>query len=282
MFMFLDLLYNININININDCSIIQPAMTTMTTTKYQLYIYLSKNQDDADWVERYRQKVQDHNQKIQDTAATPDSGFDLFMPNDGVDYGYGVDNLLSRQYITNPGITCSSGVDGARGLNLGVRCCMRVAAATAATTTTTTFTPIDAPIDTDAATTPQPVSISTTTTTPSSLVPDLPFNNPAGFYLYPRSSISKTRMRLANSVGIIDAGYRGDIIAAVDTIGLFGSNDIWHVWKETLSPIKKYDRYFQLCAPDLSPFQVHIVATEAELGAPTTRGQGGFGSTGV
>ena len=279
--MFLDLLYNININININDCSIIQPAMTT---TKYQLYIYLSKNQDDADWVERYRQKVQDHNQKIQDAAATPDSGFDLFMPNDGVDYGYGVDNLLSRQYITNPGITCSSGVDGARGLNLGVRCCMRVAAAitaiTATTTTTTLAAPIDATIDTDAAaTTPQPVSISTTTTTtPSSPVPDLP----SGFYLYPRSSISKTRMRLANSVGIIDAGYRGDIIAAVDTIGLFGSNDIWHVWKETLSPIKKYDRYFQLCAPDLSPFQVHIVATEAELGAPTTRGQGGFGSTGV
>lgn len=250
-----------------------------MTTTKYQLYIYLSKNQDDADWVERYRQKVRIHNQKIQDAAATPDSGFDLFMPNDGVDYGYGVDNLLSRQYITNPGITCSSGVDGARGLNLGVRCCMRVAAAITATTTTTTFTPIDAPIDTDAAaTTPQPVSISTTTTTPSSLVPDLP----SGFYLYPRSSISKTRMRLANSVGIIDAGYRGDIIAAVDTIGLFGSNDIWHVWKETLSPIKKYDRYFQLCAPDLSPFLVHIVDTEAELGAPTIRGQGGFGSTGV
>ena len=88
--------------------------------------------------------------------------------------------------------------------------------------------------------------------------------------------------MRLANSVGIIDAGYRGDIIAAVDTIGLFGSNDIWHVWKETLSPIQKYDRYFQLCAPDLSAFQVHIVDTEAELGAPTTRGGGGFGSTGV
>ena len=254
-----------------------------MTTTKYQLYIYLSKNQDDADWVQRYRQKVQDHNQKIQDAAATPDSGFDLFMPNDGVDYGYGVDNLLSRQYITNPGITCSSGVDGARGLNLGVRCCMRVAATTGytatapytghtATTTTTTLAP------TAPATTPQTVSISTTTTTPSSPVPDLP----SGFYLYPRSSISKTRMRLANSVGIIDAGYRGDIIAAVDTIGLFGSNDIWHVWKETLSPIKKYDRYFQLCAPDLSPFLVHIVDTEAELGAPTIRGQGGFGSTGV
>jgi dUTPase len=253
---------------------------TTSPSTKYQLYIYLSKNQDDAEWVERYRQKVRDHNQKIQDaaaTAATADSGFDLFMPNDGADYGYGIDNLISRQFITNPGITSSAGVDGARGLNLGVRCCMRVAAsaaaaAPAATTTTTTI------LDTAATPAPQPVSISTTTTTPSTPVPDLP----SGFYLYPRSSISKTRMRLANSVGIIDAGYRGDIIAAVDTIGLFGSNDIWHVWKETLSPIKKYDRYFQLCAPDLSPFLVHIVDTEAELGAPTTRGQGGFGSTGV
>jgi dUTPase len=265
--------------------------------TKYELYMCLSKNQDDAEWVERYKQKVRTHNQKIQDAewgflfpaAATPDSGFDLFMPNDGTDYGYGVDNLISRQFITNPGITSSAGVDGARGLNLGVRCCMRASSATQPpSTTTTTTTLIQSPsTTTDASTTtPQPLSISTTTSTPSSLATDLPAVPPpapaCGFYLYPRSSISKTRMRLANSVGIIDAGYRGDLIAAVDTIGLFGSNDIWHVWKETLSPIKKYDRYFQVCAPDLSPFLVHIVETEAELGTPTTRGTGGFGSTGV
>lgn len=210
--------------------------------TKYELYIYLSKNSDDAEWVARYKQKVEEHNRKILAADATPDSGFDLFMPTDGDDYGYGVDNLISRQYITNPGITSSSGVDGARGLNLGVRCCMRAATATTA--------PAPAPA--------------------------------CGFYLYPRSSISKTRMRLANSVGIIDAGYRGDLIAAVDTIGFFGSTDIWHIWKETLSPIKKYDRYFQVCAPDLSPFLVHIVDTEQELSPPTDRGHGGFGSTGV
>ena len=228
--------------------------------TKYELYIYLSKNQDDEEWVQRYKQKVSAHNQKIHvAVAATADSGFDLFMPNDGADYGYGVDNLISRQFISNPGITSSESVDGARSLNLGVRCCMRTASTTA----------------------PQPVSISTTTSTPSSIATDPPVV-PCGFYLYPRSSISKTRMRIANSVGIIDAGYRGDLIAAVDTIGLFGSTDIWHTWKETLSPIKKYDRYFQVCAPDLSPFLVHIVETEAELGAPTTRGTGGFGSTGV
>jgi dUTP pyrophosphatase len=73
--------------------------------------------------------------------------------------------------------------------------------------------------------------------------------------------------------VGIIDAGYRGEIIAAVDTIGVYGS-------EETLGAIRKYDRYFQICAPDLSPFAVRIVTSEAELGA-TDRGSGGFGSTG-
>ena len=34
-----------------------------------------------------------------------------------------------------------------------------------------------------------------------------------------PRSSISKTPLRLANAVGLIDAGYRGEIMAAVDNI---------------------------------------------------------------
>ena len=248
------------------------PTPTPTPSTKYQLYLYLSKNQDDAEWGQRYHSKVQEHNRKILDASATPDSGFDLFMPDDGTHYGYGVDNLISRQFIDNPGITSSAGVDGARGLNLGVRCCMRATTTAAAATTTTTTS----------ASTADPVSITTTTTHPlQSIATDPPITY-TGFYLYPRSSISKTRMRLANSVGIIDAGYRGDIIAAIDTIGVFGSTDIWHVWKETLSPIKKYDRYFQLCAPDLSPFLVHIVDAESDLGSPTARGSGGFGSTGV
>jgi dUTP pyrophosphatase len=245
--------------------------------TKYQLYIYLSKNSEDAEWTQRYRNKVSEHNQKIATAAAAaaPDSGFDLFMPTDGTDYGYGIENLLSRNYIVNPGITSTVDVDGARGLNLGVKCCMRVAAATAATHAHATQT-----VSTTTSTASEPVSITTTTRAPIVTATDPP--SACGFYLYPRSSISKTRMRLANSVGIIDAGYRGDLIAAVDSIGVFGSTDIWHIWKETLSPIKKYDRYFQVCAPDLSPFLVHIVDTEQELSPPTTRGQGGFGSTGV
>ena len=38
--------------------------------------------------------------------------------------------------------------------------------------------------------------------------------NKNTSYYLYPRSSISKTPLILANQVGIIDAGYRGNIIA--------------------------------------------------------------------
>ena len=34
-------------------------------------------------------------------------------------------------------------------------------------------------------------------------------------FYLYPRSSISKTPLMLANHTGIIDSGYRGNLIGA-------------------------------------------------------------------
>jgi dUTPase len=266
-------------------------------TTKYQLYIYLSKHNDDEEWVGRYKQKVQDHNQKITDsawgslfpTAATPDSGFDLFTPYDGSEYENA--NILREKVSKNdPPAPLHVGVDGARALNLGVRCCMRVAPPTTGTGTTTTTTTIPAAANTATATATDntPVSVSTTTTfIPNNYnyATDLPTTataTPCGFYLYPRSSISKTRMRLANSVGIIDAGYRGDLIAAVDTIGLFGSADIWHIWKETLSPIKKYDRYFQVCAPDLSPFLVHIVETEQDLSPPTDRGAGGFGSTGV
>lgn len=83
--------------------------------------------------------------------------------------------------------------------------------------------------------------------------------------------------MRLANSVGIIDAGYRGELISAVDTTGVYGS----HIWSATLDPIKKFDRYFQICVPDLAPFAVQIVDSEDALGA-TERGAGGFGSTGI
>ena len=46
---------------------------------------------------------------------------------------------------------------------------------------------------------------------------------NPAPFLLLPRSSMSLTPLRLSNSVGLADAGYRGELIARVDCL----SNDM-------------------------------------------------------
>ena len=36
---------------------------------------------------------------------------------------------------------------------------------------------------------------------------------------MYPRSSIYKTPLRLANNTGIIDSGYRGNLMGAFDNI---------------------------------------------------------------
>jgi len=81
-----------------------------------------------------------------------------------------------------------------------------------------------------------------------------------------PRSSISKTPLRLSNSIGLIDAGYRGEIMAAVDNIK---SESI------TVSPGQ---RLFQLVAMDGSPIHFQL---SNEL-SDTSRGKGGFGSTGA
>jgi dUTP pyrophosphatase len=93
----------------------------------------------------------------------------------------------------------------------------------------------------------------------------------PVGFYLYPRSSTgTKTPLRLANSVGIIDSGYRGPLIAAFDN------------WKQDEFLVQEGQRLVQICAPDLSyPLYIILVDKEEDLGK-TIRGSGGFGSTGV
>lgn len=93
---------------------------------------------------------------------------------------------------------------------------------------------------------------------------------HPTGYYLYPRSSLSKTSMRLANSVGIIDAGYRGNII------GMFDCNNRDY-------DINQFDRLVQICSPTLTPIYVELVSSVTELGAfaGEERGGNGFGSSG-
>ena len=97
------------------------------------------------------------------------------------------------------------------------------------------------------------------------------------GYYLHPRSSLSKTKLRLANSTGIIDAGYRGHIMAMFDVVG---SKDANLIDCDFLGNV--YDRYTQICAPGLVPILVKVVDNLEQLGEETARGSGGFGSTGA
>ena len=95
-------------------------------------------------------------------------------------------------------------------------------------------------------------------------------------FYTYARSSLSKTPLRLANNQGIIDAGYRGSLIGMFDCM----YNDTSDA-REFDYYMEKYTRMLQICAPGLVPIYVNIVDKFEELGPSTSRGSGGFGSTG-
>lgn len=89
-------------------------------------------------------------------------------------------------------------------------------------------------------------------------------------YYLYPRSSLSKTPLMLANHVGIIDSGYRGSLLAAVRKFPT----------ESTEYTVEKHTRLFQICHPTLCPVFVVLVA-ESDLNS-SERGAGGFGSTGA
>lgn len=84
---------------------------------------------------------------------------------------------------------------------------------------------------------------------------------------LFPRSSIgAKTPLRLSNSAGIIDSGYRGEVRALYDNIG------------DEPYQIHKGDRIAQMLVMPSYRFKANIVENLED----SDRGEGGFGSTGV
>ena len=88
---------------------------------------------------------------------------------------------------------------------------------------------------------------------------------NTQPYLLMPRSSIAKTPLRLCNSIGLIDGGYRGEIMAAVDNI------------KTEDYTVEPNQRLFQLVAMNGAPITFEIVDELSD----SSRGEGGFGSTG-
>jgi dUTP pyrophosphatase len=81
---------------------------------------------------------------------------------------------------------------------------------------------------------------------------------------LFPRSSVSKTTLNLANSVGVIDSGYRGPLMLKFRYLE---EGDVYEVG----------DRVAQLVIMKL-PFVEIIEVSEL---SSSERGEGGFGSTG-
>ena len=79
---------------------------------------------------------------------------------------------------------------------------------------------------------------------------------------LFPRSSVSNKGAWLANSVGVIDSGYRGPV-----KVRLYGPK----------APYQPGERVAQLM---IMPVPYVSVQEVSEL-SDSQRGQGGFGSTG-
>ena len=93
----------------------------------------------------------------------------------------------------------------------------------------------------------------------------DIVTRKPVHYWLVPRSSIYKTGHMMANSVGVIDASYRGVLKAPV-------------IRTSVGTGFKCGERYFQIVAPNMG----EIVAVRAMRSLPeSSRGEGGFGSTG-
>lgn len=97
------------------------------------------------------------------------------------------------------------------------------------------------------------------------------------GYGLYPKLSISKTPLFIANSVHVIDKNYRGNIICpfhhlldtqkVIDIINVekkikTDNNEIINQFNDLNKyTIKKNSRLIQVCAPGFSTFEVELVS---------------------
>lgn len=99
-----------------------------------------------------------------------------------------------------------------------------------------------------------------------------LAFEIPEGYVglVFPRSSIARKDLVLSNGVGVIDAGYRGEVMAKFKFVGPLSMHEEYH-WYDI------GDRIAQLIVMKLP--EVELVESE-EL-SESERGIGGYGSTG-
>lgn len=93
----------------------------------------------------------------------------------------------------------------------------------------------------------------------------------PAGYVglIFPRSSIYKYDLEMTNSVGVIDAGYRGELVAK------------FRLTKHTKDDLNIYKPGERVCQLMIVPFPAINIEEVEEL-EQTERGAGGHGSTGI
>ncbi|HEY8423063.1 MAG TPA: dUTP diphosphatase [Thermoclostridium sp.] len=110
----------------------------------------------------------------------------------------------------------------------------------------------------------------------------------PPGFEIQvrPRSGITlRTPLRISNSPGTIDAGYRDELGIIITNTSVESGNNNEHYTvdskgnKQGIYHIKKGDRIAQLVLQEVPRMRLKVVGSVADIGM--NRG-GGFGSTGI
>ena len=168
------------------------------------LYVeFLDSIKNDPTLFQSYNERIVKHNEGVD--SLYPDSGFDLLVPNgDNLNF-----NKKDEIALIKHGMKCAC-----YGFHKGIYRWTRV--------------------DDDGnkgSVHPAYKSIKKWVETAKNLI------RPQPFCLYPRSSIWKNGVTLANSVGIIDSGYRGEIMGAFKN----------HREKNV---VKYGNRYLQICTP--------------------------------
>ena len=94
-----------------------------------------------------------------------------------------------------------------------------------------------------------------------------------------PRSSVSKTRLRLTNSIGLIDPNYRGEWLAIFDVIKPLNQEEV-----DSLLTGNEVDGVYSYNDRIVQMFLIKrrkIKFIHKTILSQTDRGKGGFGSTG-
>ena len=108
-----------------------------------------------------------------------------------------------------------------------------------------------------------------------------LAFEIPNGFsgFLFPRSSNTKKDLILGNSVGVIDSGYRGEVVLKFKPSIIYTMDDDINFVGAPFHSLNNYDigdRIGQIVIIPVPQIEFNVVD---EL-STTDRGVGGFGST--